>query len=704
MRIHRITSRVAAAGILALMAAPTVWADEDERPTDEQQAEFGEEITVTGQQQVRGLQDTTDSVAVTTGKALEDNSTVDLYQLVELTPNVNPSFGFQGFAIRGIDQRGFGGGGGQLVTVRVDGATLQNNQSTIYGPYSAWDLGQVEIFRGPQSTQQGRNALAGAIVIRSADPTYEQEVKGRISAGSLGSTRVSAAANLPLVDDRVALRLSLDTRDSDGWVENPTRGEDDYSSRESVTARAKLRVDFTERLNALLTLSYTDSRGGEDTIDPSRFPERLNFSNDDAEEGSLHEIVNLELNYLLSDRWTLQSTTNFYKHDYVRIEDGDMSPLTGNLLNIDQEDEGFSQQLRFLYSGDGGRQAVFGVYYADLEDDSVSAATLPGQVLDLPPGFSVTGSLEAEVETENLAVFGEIDLPLGERFVLTAGARFDTEDQRNFSSQVTMINPPVFMLPIQPPQDLEASYDAFLPKLGLTYEISENSSASFTVQEGYRAGGRSQSLITLTVSDFDPERTTNYDFAYRSLFPEQGLRFNANLFFIDWRDQQVNVRTAIDSEFDTITVNAGESRLYGAEAQLDYRVREGLDLFASVGLVETEFLEFTDGPEDFAGNEFPFAPPFSATLGTRWLPADRWTVDASVNYQDSYFSDQDNNPDFTSDSRTLVNLRVSYDWRSVTLAAFARNLFDEDFLTQAFPGGARAGEPQVVGLELSFGL
>ena len=66
---------------------------------------FDDEITVTGQQQERVLQDTAESVDVTSGEELEDLSTVDLYELVERTPNVNAAFGFKGFSIRGIDQR-----------------------------------------------------------------------------------------------------------------------------------------------------------------------------------------------------------------------------------------------------------------------------------------------------------------------------------------------------------------------------------------------------------------------------------------------------------------------------------------------------------------------------------------------------------------------------------------------------------------------
>ncbi|MEM1206813.1 MAG: TonB-dependent receptor [Acidobacteriota bacterium] len=678
-------------------AADTVAEESSER--------FVDEITVTGQQQVRGLQDTPESVAVTTGSQLEESSTTDLYGLIDLTPNVNASFGFKGFSIRGIDQRGFGGGGGQLVNVTVDGATL-NNIATFFGPYSAWDLEQAEIFRGPQSTQQGRNALAGAIILRSADPTYEQDFKGRLSVGSLGSSQVSAAANLPLVENRVALRLSVDNRETDGWVENPTRDEDDYDFREALTARAKLRFDVTERFSGMFTFSYTDSRGGEDVIESSLFPEeRFNFSDEPGEEGSIHEISTLELSYVLSDRWSMQSTTTVYDHEYIRIEDADLSPTTGNLLVADQEASSLFQQLRFLYAGSRGLSGVFGLYYADLEEDSTFEATLPGIVLGLPPGFSVTGSLVNAIETENFAIFGEIDLALSERWTLTAGARFDDEERRDASRTETFINPPIFTVPSEPPQDLSAEYDAFLPKLGLSYDVTENTIASFTFQEGYRAGGRSQSLISLSVSDFEPERTLNYEFALRTLLPERGLRFNANVFYIDWEDQQVSVRTALDSEFDTITVNAGSSRVYGFEGQLDYKATEKVSLFGSVGFVETEFTEFVDGDEVFNGNEFPFAPNVSGTFGVRWRPAQRWLLQGTVNYQDSFFSDQDNDPAFKADERTLVNLRLSYDWDEFTVAAFARNLFDEDYLIQGFPPtGARSGEPLVAGLEVSFGL
>ena len=104
-----------------------------------------------------------------------------------MTPNVNSSSDVRGFSIRGISQQGFGPEGGLLLSVKLDGATVQGYQGTFFGPFGTWDMDRVEIFRGPQSTQQGRNALAGAIVMKSADPEYRTGFRVRGRFGNFGA-------------------------------------------------------------------------------------------------------------------------------------------------------------------------------------------------------------------------------------------------------------------------------------------------------------------------------------------------------------------------------------------------------------------------------------------------------------------------------------------------------------------------------------
>jgi TonB-dependent siderophore receptor len=663
-------------------------------------------ITVTGELQERTLQDSQTSVSVIPGETLDESSDIRLYDVIERTPNVNSVFGEKGFAIRGISQNGFGGGGGRLVNVNVDGASLPTAQSTFFGPYSTWDLDQVEVLRGPQSTQQGRNALAGAIKIRSADPIFEREVKLRTDVATFDSYRVAVAVNTPLIPNTLAGRLAFDRYSSDGWVENPTRDEEDYDGRDLTLARGKLLFEPNDALRTVLSYSYTDNSGGEDVVAFEQFPEdRFNFSDEQAREGSIHRIATLNIDYTLSERWAVSSETTYYVHDYERLEDADNSPTPGNRLRRETDDNSLTQELLLRFDNEDNLRGVIGVYYTRIDSTQDTSAILPGTILDPAlAGATITTRFDDDTDTENVALFGEIDYGFFERWTLTVGARYDRETEESIDRSSRAIDPPVIDLPSIEPVDTDTTFDAFLPKLGITYDWTNDFSTGFTVQRGYRAGGAQRNLVTGELNEFDPEFTWNYELALRSNWLNQRLTVNANVFYTDWTDQQVSVFGPSGIILDTNTVNAGESELYGFEIDVQARLTNNLDTFAALGFVHTEFTDFVSGTEDFSGNEFEFAPNVTATFGSSYFFPHDWVLHADVSYTDEQFTDNANRQALEVDDRFLVNARFGYEGDTWSAYVYSRNLFDQNYVTQFADEErslTRTGEPRIIGLQVN---
>ncbi|MEM8554195.1 MAG: TonB-dependent receptor [Pseudomonadota bacterium] len=689
-------------------------------------------IIVSGELIERSIFDTPTSVSVTTGEELESRGDPSIYQAIDRAANVARPLGDKGFSIRGVDQRGFGAGSGLLVSTQVDGVALPDNQSTFLGAYSTWDLDQVEILRGPQSTQQGRNALAGAVVIRSNDPSYDQEYKARLEYGSRDTRGASILANTPLIADTLAFRFSADYFTSDGWVDNPTRGEDDYDARESTTYRAKLRWDPSTQVETILSYTYSDSSMGEDLVADEFFPpDRKNFANDEAEESIESQIWDLRVNWDINDRLRLESETNYYSDDYYRQEDID-GPSGDSLLTVGGDADSFEQDLRLRFSTDTV-EGVVGMFYMDAEYNRPNGLTarlnsfLPPPVGSfVPDRVTITRTGDVKVETENFAIYGEGDVDLGAYLpglTLTVGARYDRETIKNEISDVretsedalAFIPPPLQPLvgPLlanflagEPGVQTKATYEAFLPKLGVTYDWTQDIATSFTIQRGYRAGGAQQNLFTAEINEYDPEYTWNYELAFRGSFRGDRIRTFANVFYTSWEDQQVNVQGPSGDDLDVNTTNAGESEYWGGEVTVQAAATPDLDVYATIGYVKSNIIDFENNGVDFSGNEFPQAPQWTGSLGGTYSFANGLRLGLDASYTDSAFFNVDNDPRYTSDAHWVVNAQAAYDWRGLTAGLYVRNLLDEDYAVTRRPGGgatnAVVGEPLTVGAYLEY--
>ncbi|MEM1276006.1 MAG: TonB-dependent receptor [Pseudomonadota bacterium] len=671
-------------------------------------AAFLDPILVQGELQTRTLQDTQTSVAVVTGEELERRSDVELRDVTKRTAGVSTSARGIGFVIRGIDERGVSGNadaGGATVTTSFDGIRISNygRKSTTF--LSTWDLEQIEFLRGPQSTQTGRNALAGAVVVRSKDPTYKQEFKLRGAAGNGGLFEGAFAANLPIVDDMLAVRLTGEVNKTDGFVDNVAFGTDDEAETRDVNLRGAVRFDPTEDLSAILKLGYINATDGFQSSETEFLPRAAVDTDAPSEDRGIYRNLNLRIGYDLSDEIRIESETSFSDREFTFSGDFDGGPDPESVAGDDNPGHFVEQELKVLYESDRIR-AVGGVFFADITNKGNRNGVVASSLLSpLFPPFTISFQQPSRSDTRNYAVFGEVEYEVLDGLTLIAGGRYDREEEEFFSTAFGSASNPAFdpLLAAFLPAGDEATsstFDSFLPKAGVVYDFTDSLSLGFTYQRGYRAGGATLNFATFQQSQVDPEYTNNYEIALRSTWFDDLLTFNANAFFIDWTDQQVIVRgpTFATNSLDINVENAGSSQLYGGEIELSAQPIEGLEVFGSFGYTETEFTDFVSGGDDFTGNEFRNAPKFTGAFGGTYFFENGIFLGADATYTSGSFSDAANSPGSRSDNRFLLNFRAGYETENFSVFAYLDNALDNDYVEEIDAGSVTVGDPLTFGI------
>jgi outer membrane receptor protein involved in Fe transport len=184
------------------------------------------------------------------------------------------------------------------------------------------------------------------------------------------------------------------------------------------------------------------------------------------------------------------------------------------------------------------------------------------------------------------------------------------------------------------------------------------------------------------------------------------LTLAASVFYNDWSNQQVEVWATPGDSSSSYIVNAGNSTSYGAELELSYAAGANLDVFASIGLLESEFEDFTVGENDYSGQAFPLTARQNAAVGYRYNAGDGWFSSGTMTFTGARTGSLGSGVSgFGLDSYTVVDLEVGYQWRSgATVVAYANNLFDTTyFLNESGPGSsASLGDRREVGVQLTY--
>ncbi|AFJ02545.1 TonB-dependent receptor [Methylophaga frappieri] len=670
-------------------------------------------VIVTGQKIERTQMETVSSVRVVDSEELENGTRNDnLYELIEMLPNVTNTSGFNSLAIRGIANAGPTGAdnGASTIGIYIDNGLL-TARSIQDNAISTWDLESVEVLRGPQSTTSGRNSLAGEIRLKTKDPEFSSNGAVKAAYGEDNTYQTAIMQTGPITDN-LAYRVTGDYQSTDGYVDNDILDDDDFNRNHNANMRGKLLYLLPSDGEVMLTLNHNRFKEhGDAAIDDNRSgrESRLNYPSRWRTESTT---ASLDIIQPLTDTLTFESRTGYVYSDFERDSDFDGSPGDGLLV---QETDEYKFNQEFLLQYEKNRlRSVTGLFLAKGRlDDAYTTANVG---LDPGIGFPIllNSSNFTEEEYKTAALFTDIDFQLTDKLTLLAGLRADYEKRE--SDVRTTIERAATYGPFDPTIDAglaaligpgqqsgDESYFNLLPKLGFNYMWSDTLSTGFVVQRGYRPGGVSTNPIRGQVQAYDEEFTTHYEASLRSLHLNNRLNFNVNVFFTDWKDQQVTIAPAgAIHPLDRFVVNAGESHLYGFEIEGKFAVNRRWDVFGGIGYSKTEFDKFENNGIDYKGEEFQYARNWTANLASTYRFDSGWFVNGNISYA-SEGEESLGTPNTELDAYALVNLKIGYEQDQWGAYLYANNLFDKDYRTERTAsnsqyGSAVYGDPRVIGV------
>ncbi len=672
-----------------------------------------EEVVVIGSKTNATRQELGTSVGYFDDARIKSETIYNVEDIFDRTANAyTGTASFGAYSIRGVNNNGIAGAynnSNALASIVLNGVAMGVSSGDYVKP-SLFDAASAEILRGPQSSLQGPNSLIGAVYVNYNRPQFEDN-DGilRVEGGELGTLRAAVVQNVELVDDVLAARLVLEKRESDGDVDNPVSGTDDVQREDEESARLALRWQpfADERLTLDFTYFYNDSDSNPFAlvIPPmggDLFDREQPFNVDDEYPSEFDQVA-FELGWQLNEYWRFTSITGSSDFELKQVFDGDLTQFDFLGVSSFIEEELFSQELRLNYEGDNV-DALVGVFYSDGDYSTGFAGVgiFPDGMGGVAPFNTATDNSE---NIEQQALFGQVAWRFSENLKLTLGARFNREerDTDNFADNNGIVSNL---------SDSE-SFDQFIPTAELAWQATETTSVGFKYAKGFQAGGIAFAVFLGQANAYDEEFTDNYEVFLRHQSDDGAFIFNANAFYIDWSDQQVtSTLPGGFPGFDDQVLNAGESEVRGIEVEVEWLATDQLNLFASLGVVDTEFEEFVLNGVDLGGEPFPQAPDFNASLGFNWDSGQGWYGAATFVYVDDTFTEIAA-PDATAlDKRNLLSGRFGYAGEHWRAYVWGTNLLDEDYELGLFDGATfglpgaygRLGPPRTAGLgfELSW--
>jgi outer membrane receptor protein involved in Fe transport len=673
VRARRISILLAGAAQLAVPALAAA-------DTPDKKAQI-EEVVVTAEKRSSSVQKTPISITALKGSDLVAAGVTDVLRIAEQVPGI--SFKTGGPGQTELEMRGLNSAGGNSPTV---GFYLDETPITTFAYATSgkvvldpnlYDLNRVEVLRGPQGTLYGGGSMGGTIRLLTNQPvlntyTGSLEAIGSGTEGGGPNAGVNLMANLPLVQDKAALRIVASDQWFSGWINrlvlNPfplptngglTRGDvadakvvdekDGVNWEHLQSIRANLAVQPTPDLTITpMGMFQAINSGGQSLVDvPPATETHYEPFNDPEPIRDQFWLGSLNIKYDFG--WAeLVSNTAHWHRFLSQVQDGSevlqdvlalpgYSVADGGIGNDPwTENDSASQtseEIRLASTGAGPLQWLIGFFYDDVASTTQQYSVDQGAV----PALGIATLFHELVSQtfEQKAVFGEASYQILPTLKATAGVRlydfdntFDTAEYGFFGPYGTL----------QPGASVSNEHDQGVnPRFNLSWTPTSDLTVYATAAKGFRPGGGNEivptsgtvegdacaaSLAALgktaNPASYGPDSLWNYEIGEKSRLLGGRLTINGSIYYEDWNHIQRNVTLSCGYIYSD---NAGKADIYGGELEVNGRLTDELTLNANFAYTDATYAVTSLEAGVVKGQVLPDVPRITSSQSVIWRHA-----------------------------------------------------------------------------------
>jgi outer membrane receptor protein involved in Fe transport len=521
------------------------------------------------------------------------------------------------------------------------------------------DIQRVEALSGPQGTLFGDSSQSGTLRVitnQASTEGFEAWIDGGLHTIDDGDDGYdfSGMVNIP-VSDSVAVRLVGFTNQEAGYVDNApalSQGgtfdnsayvDEDVNESEMDGGRINVRWDINNDWTLDLMGIWQDQNidGFGDTTPDADDLEQFRYRDESLDDEWYQIGLTLEgklgwadgtlaVSYFDRDfRYNADATDYLFEFNklssyypyYAAYEfGGDPSGFADN----DQSEERWSVEARLTTPADSDSRwgGLIGFFYSKIESDGLFLSFVDG-LSETPGGYYLAylqyyytgyfpdgptdnwfwGLYDSEIE--NIAVFGEVTYDVTDNISITAGARWYEVDRDILLQQGGLMQgntPDLDTDLVINDSQADESNDGWVPKLNVTWNVTDDALVYATYSEGFRSGGANTVRRTSVIPDsYDEDILENFEVGAKTTWLDGTLRWNITGYTMTWDDIQIQANDPQPTVFSLGIINFPEAEINGIET--DFAV-----VFEETGFPITA----TDG------TDLPLAPERKAAVGVEY--------------------------------------------------------------------------------------